>query len=125
MSPGALFVLGIGVLMLFGMHAWATDSFDRLGNQSVDEQQRSVDCTTVQIDFIDSSVDENGSKVFVQPNQDLEALMVIFYGSGDERTTQVIPNVGSNSVVSANSSITDLQGMEARAQSCDRSFTSG
>lgn len=120
MKPGSILIILLIGAVLVGLVGWAENTFQNSEKESLEDQDQAIECSSVNVDFVDQRKEGENYTVYLQVNEPVEALMVQFEGS--DNATRIIEDVETNSIVKASAPLDSLSKVKARVKGCDRIF---
>ncbi len=120
-KPGTLFIFLIIGGLVFAMYTWADDTLERSKNQSLEDQRKAIQCSNVEVRFIDRQFNGTHTTIFVQVNHPVRALLVNFY-SRDRNVSRVVNRPEQNSLLRVEAPVGTSSDVEALTAGCERVF---
>lgn len=118
--PGTLFIVIIAALIGLSVLSWSENLLQST-DESSDQGSRAIECSTLDINFVDEETNGTHHTVFIQLNKDVDALAVTFEGN-DDNTTRIVENPGSGSVSEVTVQVSNVSDIRADVKSCSRVF---
>jgi hypothetical protein len=120
-KPGALAVLLVGGVVLYGMFVWTTDSFERVENNSREQQRNALDCSSVSVGVAHEDVNSTHLSLFLEVNQPVEAVLVRFQ-TGRDNHTEILEDVSATGLNQVTAPVDEDAQVTARVRSCEGTF---
>ncbi len=121
-KPGTVFMFVLMLVFGVGMYTWASSHLEDTGRSSMKEGREAIECSTLDIDIEEFDINETHTRVFFQPNTDVENVYVRFRG-GEENVTKVEKSVSAGNIVRSTAPFTDFETVSVKADSCERIFS--
>lgn len=120
--PGALLIFLIAAIIGMAIFNWSGNMLDRTGEISENQRQEALECSTLEVNFVDSNRDSGNFTVFFQVNKDVEAVAVTLQGE-EKNATRVIEDPGKGAIYPATAELDRLKSVKAVVEGCKRVFT--
>jgi len=78
LKPGTLLLFVFMAAFGFGVYSWASTSLIETREDSLNDQNNAIECSTLEISNAGIQTTENGVKLFFESNKDLEHVNVNF-----------------------------------------------
>ncbi len=120
-KPGTVFMFAVIAVFGFGMYSWASTHLEDTGERSIEEGRQAIGCSTLDVDIEEFDVNETHTRVFFQPNKDVENVYVRF--RGEENVTRVVESVSAGNIVRSSAPSTNFQKVSVKVDGCERIFS--
>lgn len=120
-KPGSIALVVVGVLLAYGGYQWADSSFDRVTEKSDEYQNKAIECSSLELEFVSRDSNLTHTTVYVMPNRPIERLYVMFEGES-RNVTDVAERVPSGHLERFSAPIENTSRIRAGTASCSRVF---
>ena len=121
-KPGSVAVIIISLALVGGMYYGVADNLLETKEESFKQQDQSIDCSYVSIDFVSQESNDTHTTVYIQSNTALEALAVEFEATENRTVTKNIQNMDTNELQRVTANIAPVNDIAAYVKGCDRTF---
>jgi len=121
LRPGTLFVMVLAVGVGFAVFGWTGDILEDTEKGPAEQSSRAVECSKLDVDFIGEDRNSTHQTIYVQADQDVQTMAVIFYGE-EKNITRLVDYGPATSVSEISASVPDAEDIEVQVQGCSRTF---
>lgn len=119
-KPGSVIIILLAAAIGFVIFDWASVMLDTTGNQSTEQREDSIQCSTLKLRFKSGELNETHYYASVQPDQALEAVAITF--EGDRNVTRIITDAPAGSIEEVRVKMEGVSGTRANVKGCSRVF---
>lgn len=119
-KPGAVLIILLAAAVGVVVVNWASAMLDTTGNQSTEDRQSSIRCTTLNVDLQQEDLNSTHHSALFYPDQYVEAVAITF--ENGENVTKIATDVQAGSIRRVNAKIDNVSEVRAHVKGCSRIF---
>lgn len=119
-KPGAVLIIILAASVGFVVFNWASGMLDATENQSAQNRQSSIRCSTLGMDLQTRKLNSTHYSASIYPDQFVEAVAVTF--ENGRNVTKIATNVQAGSVREITAQISEVSDIRAHVKGCSRVF---
>ncbi|PSG99994.1 MAG: hypothetical protein BRC28_01750 [Nanohaloarchaea archaeon SW_4_43_9] len=119
-KPGTLVLMLFIAVFGFFVYNWISGSVTDTGDQVIQDQSNTIECSRLDVDFLDLSYSENSTRISFRVNRDIEHLSASF--KGGRNTTVQVHDVKQESIATASVNGTNYSEVRLKIDGCDQVF---
>lgn len=119
-KPGTIILALFIAIAGYAIFTLVSGDMQSLNDKTLEDRQKTFDCSTLNIEFVDVREENNTLEVFFRPNRDLERVNVGF--RGQDNSTRIIRDLRSSRLQNA-SATGNFSSVHIKASSCSQIFS--
>ena len=119
-KPGTLVLILLIAVFGFFVYNWISGSVTDTGDQVIQDQSNAIECSRLDVDFLNLSYSENSTRVSFRVNRDIEHLSARF--EGGKNTTVQVHDIKRESIATASVNGTNYSEVRLKIDGCDQVF---
>ncbi|PSH01631.1 MAG: hypothetical protein BRC27_01515 [Nanohaloarchaea archaeon SW_10_44_10] len=119
-KPGTLVLMLFIAVFGFLVYNWISGSVTDTGDQVIQDQSSAIECSRLDVDFLDLSYSENSTRISFRVNRDIEHLSARF--EGGKNTTVQVHDIKRESIATASVNGTNYSEVRLKIDGCDQVF---
>lgn len=117
LRPGTVFIVALGLVIGMGIYNWSESLFPSAEQNG---SSKAIDCSTLQVNFVDTQQNGTHKLVYVQTNRD-QPYAVTFEGESGN-FTRIIDDPAPGEVSEIAAPLSSVEDVEVAVNGCSRVF---